>query len=565
MLQIAINRTAIAGLTPWLRRTSVVVVLAVVIAATTLSVAGCVNGPAAKQAPQANDKVHLLAPAVVLSPTATLFPLDAYDQTVDFWIPPQAPGTAQALLTEAQQQHALNDLRDRYFGGTDDGLGLSGSSDGSISAALSRPASRTASPWNRAFIERQNAGVNRQRMLAGIAWNVQRFGPDGPEQGYGPNLRPYPAAWINAIRSNIDTSQWTADPAYTADERAITTGNISLRLLPTSDPHFYDPRLPGEGYPFDNLQETELRPGTPLYLIGSTLDHGWLYVIAPDVSGWVKNDAIGRVDETFVARWRAAAKAGLGAVIAARFGISDVQGVYRFEAPIGTLLPLVQSPEGNATGNPQANARADRVWIPLLDMQRHAVMGQALVDENQVTRMPYRATPSHMAVLLKALQGRPYGWGGTGGYNDCSLELKSLFTPFGIWLPRHSSAQVEGPAMVDLSPQPFQARIDYLTRYGKPFMTIIDIRGHVMLYLGNRLFNGQSVPIVYEDVWGLTPPDASRRAIIGQSVIFPLLKRFPEDSGLQSQAARPVFRLGFPADQIDANDTAVGSLPPEDK
>jgi len=187
------------------------------------------------------------------------------------------------------------------------------------------------------------------------------------------------------------------------------------------------------------------------------------------------------------------------------------------------------------------------------------------VGTDLITRMPYRATPAHMAVLLKALQGRPYGWGGTGGYNDCSLELKSLFTPFGIWLPRHSATQVEGPAMVDLSAQPFQARIDYLTRYGKPFLTIIDIRGHVMLYLGNRMLNGQSVPIVYEDMWGLTPSDASRRAIIGQSVIFPLLSHFPEDSGLQSQAARPVFRLGFPADQIDTSNTAVGPLPPEGK
>jgi hypothetical protein len=302
-----------------------------------------------------------------------------------------------------------------------------------------------------------------------------------------------------------------------------------------------------------------------LYVVGSTLDHGWLYIIAPDVSGWVKNDKIGSVDETFVSGWRDAAKAGLGAVLAPRLGVSDVQGVYRFEAPIGTILPLVQSSASDAQGNPPANTRTERVWIPVLDIQRRAVMAQAVVDENQVTRMPYRATPAHMAVLLKALQGRPYGWGGTGGYNDCSLELKSLFTSFGIWLPRHSSAQVEGPAMVDLSAQPFQARIDYLTRYGKPFLTIIDIRGHVMLYLGNRPINGQSVPIVYEDVWGLTPPDASRRAIIGQSVIFPLLNRFPEDSGLQSQAARPVFRLGFPADQIDANDAGVGPLPPEGK
>lgn len=28
-------------------------------------------------------------------------------------------------------------------------------------------------------------------------------------------------------------------------------------------------------------------------------------------------------------------------------------------------------------------------------------------------------------------------------YNDCTAELKNLFTPFGIWLPRNSGAQAE--------------------------------------------------------------------------------------------------------------------------
>ena len=31
--------------------------------------------------------------------------------------------------------------------------------------------------------------------------------------------------------------------------------------------------------------------------------------------------------------------------------------------------------------------------------------------------------------------GCPYGWGGMYFYNNCSAELKSLFTPFGFGYP----------------------------------------------------------------------------------------------------------------------------------
>ncbi len=33
------------------------------------------------------------------------------------------------------------------------------------------------------------------------------------------------------------------------------------------DPSFFSPKLAGEGYPFDNLQVSAIRPGTPLYVL----------------------------------------------------------------------------------------------------------------------------------------------------------------------------------------------------------------------------------------------------------------------------------------------------------
>lgn len=91
--------------------------------------------------------------------------------------------------------------------------------------------------------------------------------------------------------------------------------------------------------------------------------------------------------------------------------------------------------------------------------------------------------------------------------------------PFGIFLPRHSSAQVEAAGrVVDLSHKSPQMRIDYLTRYGKPFTTLVYIPWHIMLYIGNTTMNGQVVPMTYQNIWGLRPNHANSRSIIGEAV-----------------------------------------------
>ncbi|MEJ0002815.1 MAG: NlpC/P60 family protein [Pararobbsia sp.] len=156
--------------------------------------------------------------------------------------------------------------------------------------------------------------------------------------------------------------------------------------------------------------------------------------------------------------------------------------------------------------------------------------------------MPWQATPRHIAVLLKALIGRPYGWGNTGFYNDCSSELQSVFAPFGIWLPRHSSNQMTAGAKADVSALTPAQRIAYLANHGAPLRSIIYIGGHVMLYLGNTTRDGAPVPVVYQDIWGMRPAENTRRAVIGGSVIMPLHgggPRRPETAFARGDAAVP--------------------------
>ncbi|CAE6824744.1 SH3 domain-containing C40 family peptidase [Paraburkholderia aspalathi] len=465
--------------------------------------------------------------------TVALFPIANYDQNVDHWLEPDNLGYDRPFLSPADQQAHFSALYARYFG-----------------TGTSAP-----SPWNSAYVAMR---VYRQQGADIVALQQRRIdkfdntGKSGAALGYGENFRPHDKAWIDAIAQNMDVGQFTQKAVYQSESRAIATGNLMVRELPTTDPSFYDHHLAGEGYPFDNLQISAVRPGTPLYVLGSSVDGAWRYVQTPDVQGWVRTEGVGLTDDAFVDTWRAATAKSLGAVIVASAPVRDSRGVFRFDAPAGTLLPLAPdnamrpAPQANKPASEAASATAARkLLVPARDVDGHAIIRTAQLNDAQIAPMPLAATPRHLATLMKTLIGRPYGWGNSGLYNDCSSELQSIFAAFGVWLPRHSSTQMSAGRMIDLSASTPAQRLDYLAQHGEPLRTLIYIGGHVMLYIGNTTRNGMAVPVVYQDVWGLRPADNSRRAVIGGSVILPLFEHIPEDATLQSLAATPTFQISI--------------------
>jgi hypothetical protein len=486
------------------------------------ALAGCAaTPPLAPQTPAAHN--------TAVDPLG-LFPMQAYDQEVDHALDPASAAYDQPFLSPAAQQAQRAALYARYFG----------------------VAQNDPSPWNPAFVATRVYRQGGGDIAALQQHRLEQFDNNGKSSkriGYGQDFRPHTAAWLGAIAHNIEVAQFERNAGYHAAQRAIATDNALVRELPTLDPSFYDRRLAGEGYPFDNLQISAVRPGTPLYVLGVSIDGAWRYVQTPDVQGWVRSEAVGLVDQTFVTAWRTAAQHALGAVIAAGASVNDTQGAFRFEAPAGTLLPIVAAGAGTV-----------QVWVPARDADARAHIRTALLSSDQIVPTPWSATPRHLALLLKNLIGRPYGWGNTGFYNDCSSELQSIYAAFGVWLPRHSSTQMSAGRMTDLSDSTPAERLDYLMRHGAPLRTLIYIGGHVMLYLGNTSRDGRTVALVYNDIWGLRPADNSRRAVIGGSAILPLLEHYPEDPALSSLAATPIFQITI----LDAAPQAVPNAPPAD-
>jgi hypothetical protein len=110
--------------------------------------------------------------------------------------------------------------------------------------------------------------------------------------------------------------------------------------------------------------------------------------------------------------------------------------------------------------------------------------------------------------------------------------------------------------LVDVSAAPKEQRLAYLENNGHPFTTIIYIGGHVIMYVGNypnpNSSDHELMAMTYQNVWGLSPSPSIRRAVIGKSVLFPMLLQYPEDATLVSLADKKYFQVSY-LDQPPSN------------
>ncbi|EGT1215344.1 SH3 domain-containing protein [Salmonella enterica] len=448
-------------------------------------------------------RLNSITPTDYIDQTKLLFPLENYPQSVDKWLPPGPERHIPVIDKTAQLRH-FSALKSHYFG--------------------MRVGEK--SPWNAFYI----ASVLSQGVEADRDASIKKYLGE-KSVSWGANFRVHTNNWKQQIRDNATTN---IDRVYDPSRRGITVRETLVRLLPTLDPAYDNPSQAGQGYPFDNLQESSIRPGTPIFVLSTSNDGRWKYVLSPTVTGWIYSEDIAMVDPQFVTEWLTLANRNLGAFIKESFSVNE-KGQYYFTARPGTILPFRNKRPGLYI-----------VTVPVRKSNGRAQIRQIELKEDEFVAMPWKMTPGNMAVLMKTMSGRPYGWGNYNFYNDCSAEIHSLMIAFGILLPRNSAAQIQAVSrIVDLSQANTNTRLRYLIEHGRPFTTLVYIQGHIMLYIGNTLINGQHVPMTYQNIWGLRPADSSSRSIIGGAVFFPLLASYPENPSLVSLAGKSQFKLGF--------------------
>lgn len=327
------------------------------------------------------------------------------------------------------------------------------------------------------------------------------------KETYGENHKLRKKEWYEEQikRSNFD--QYDTQRRY-----AISTHNSNLRVFPTQSVIFYNPDSPGEGFPFDYNQNSHIKINTPLFVSHYSLDKAWVYVEANSLFGWLPVKDIVFVNKA----QRETFKSGTYYVATEdEFALFDQSENFVEYIKLGTVFPIINGSlvtvrsvfKQNNSLIAQAESRAEFV--------------SSNIDNKQVAQKPLAFNRANLNKISRALIGEDYGWGGVLENRDCSAFTKDFFAPFGIYLKRNSSKQVEQGQYIELKDLDNAGKKQRILDDGVPFMTLIYLRGHIMLYIGEQA----GEPLVFHNVWGLRilQDDGSvGRFIIGRAVITTL-------------------------------------------
>lgn len=329
--------------------------------------------------------------------------------------------------------------------------------------------------------------------------------------GFGENLLPYIKQEIEALEfeANLQTYPSVKKPA-------IVTRNSNLRVLPTNKPRFYNPKLAGEGFPFDYWQNSSIYVGTPVLITHYSRSKKWAFVESGFVSGWILSLDIGILNDNQILELK---KNQDFLVVTHDFTpIKNVHQEYLESARIGMLLPLLGSTK---------NKYESQIFIR--DSRGYAYARRVILERDSFAKFPMNFSAQAVAHLAQGIVGEKYGWGGMFGNRDCSMFLHDILGNFGFYLPRNSQAQMrqknaelgQDSLYFDVSSFNEEQKKEQILQNAIPFGTLLGMRGHIMLYLGE--LDGQIY--ILHDIWGLRTlqnETQEGRKIIGKIAITPL-------------------------------------------
>ncbi|MGA1797084.1 MAG: SH3 domain-containing protein [bacterium] len=255
---------------------------------------------------------------------------------------------------------------------------------------------------------------------------------------------------------------------------AMTLRECSIRVLPTNRVAMEKP----DDYEFDQFQYTRITPGEALAVMHHSPGGEWSFVVSTFCRGWIETRHI-------------AAAHGRDSI--AGFCSADPFVIYtgvaghvyhdrectRFAASVrmGTRLPLVEEREGYVC-----------VRMPIRDTEGYLSFTEAFLPRDASVHIGYLPfTQRNIARLAFGLMGSGYGWGGMFEGRDCSRFILDIFRCVGMLMPRNSASQAQaGYAFLDVSTFPTSRKKEMIVAQGVPFATLLYMRGHIMLYIGEQ-------------------------------------------------------------------------------
>ncbi len=258
----------------------------------------------------------------------------------------------------------------------------------------------------------------------------------------------------------VDQATAIIERAEPVDHARLVVVQTQLHCTPSEGGYF---RLPDRDPAFDRNACTTLHPGEMLRVLARADAGRWLLVDAGHTSGWVRPAGLSeRLTEDARRAWRGAERVWALA--------DDVRTRGGVPLRMGVGLPVVSRTTADITVQVAA---ASGPTEDVLDARAAITVGFAPLRRGSVLAAAF------------AQIGAAYGWGGRGGARDCSQFLRDTLIPFGLELPRHSSAQAEsGFTTVEVAGWSAADKLAEIDRASRTGLVLEYMPGHVLLDIG---------------------------------------------------------------------------------
>ncbi len=328
---------------------------------------------------------------------------------------------------------------------------------------------------------------------------------------YGANYKKIPQKWF---KNHLDNANF--DEFSTKNLKAITIKNSNLRVFPTNQPIFYNPTKPGEGFPFDYNQNSGIKINTPIIISHFTKDKAWAYAESSFASGFISTNTIAIVDKNIIDTFK---QSSFYISIKDNFPIYKLDQ-YKETIKLGTIFP--KSIYGNffvVNQDHNLNGYIQTVNIPN--------------SSNVLAQNSLKFNKENINKIINELKDEPYGWGEALSYRDCSALTKDYFAAFGLFLGRNSASQAKQSKYYDLKNFTNEKKKEFIVKNSKPFLTLIYLKGHIMLYVG---VSNENEPLVFHNKTKDKFGEESRN-IIGKAIVSTLelgkeLENFDEKNSI---------------------------------
>ncbi len=280
-------------------------------------------------------------------------------------------------------------------------------------------------------------------------------------------------------------------------KHAITIRHTDLKIYPTKQDFYYNPKKTGEGFPFDYNQNTSININTPLIVSHYSKDKKWAYVRCPYAYGWLPIKDIAFVSKSFKEKFMNNSYA-----ITVKDNLFIKYNNFKSIVKLGTIFPIDTKTKKYIIATRDKNGYAK---IKLVNAKKKGI----------IAKKPIAFNSSNVALISNQLIGERYGWGGKMYARDCSSLTRDFFAPFGIFLRRNSKEQrYDGKRVISIRGMSPKKKKRTILKRAKPFRSLLYVKGHIVLYVGKQ----KGEPLILHNYWGARL-NSGKKLIFGRAII----------------------------------------------